>query len=69
VSQEITVRPDDTILSHWPKLSVGEEIAIKGVGFVVARLNRSSVVLRPMTAPHQAAGEIMRKLSLGRRKD
>ena len=48
----------------WPKLSVGELIRIKNAPFRVARLNASTVVLRPESGKYSARN-VMRKI--GRR--
>lgn len=61
------VDPADTMLIHWPRITLGEEIAIKGVRFTIARINRSNVVLSPVTSGKQRASEVINKLLRGRR--
>lgn len=44
---EFKPESDDTP-SEWPRFAEGEAVEVKGVPFVIGRINRSSIVLRPV---------------------
>lgn len=47
----------------WPRFSLGEEVEIKGIPFIIQRINVSSIVLRPkITKPGHRAADVIRKV-------
>lgn len=50
---------------EWPRFVLGEEVEVKGITFVVQRINRSNLVLRPVPASDLLTVRgLMRKLTV-----
>ena len=52
---------DDTP-QEWPRFTEGETVEVKGVKFVIGRINRTSIVLRPVVNSGQLERDFIRQL-------
>lgn len=49
---------DDTP-PEWPRFTEGETVEVKGVQFVIGRINRTSIVLRPVVPADKREGDVI----------
>jgi len=47
---------------EWPRFAVGERFKLRGVVFEIARINQSSLVLRPVSVDGLSAHKIIRRI-------
>lgn len=47
---------------NWPRFVIGEQVVIHGVTFKIVRINRSNIVLRPLSTRDFSASQVMESL-------
>jgi len=62
--QMVALVEGQTAPSGWPVFSIGQELMLQGYKFVITRINRSSIVLKPAVALERASVQMAQLAAL-----